>query len=100
MRLTTAEREERLAKAINGYHSHNSTVSAQKLAIKHKVNQNTLENRIKGKYKSIATNGGLNKLLAVAQLNALLLYIQKQALARFPCDPQLLLYTIVAFDRY
>jgi hypothetical protein len=37
------------------------------------------------KHGSIASNGGLNRLLAVAQLGALFLYIQKQALARFPC---------------
>ena len=66
MRLTTAEREKRLAQAIDFYHSHNGSLSARKVAAKFKVNQKTLSNRIKGKHKSIALNGGLNRLLAVA----------------------------------
>lgn len=35
-------------------------------------------------HKPIASNGSLNRLLAVAQLGALFLYIRKQALAGFP----------------
>jgi hypothetical protein len=44
-----------------------------------------LRSRINGKHKSIASNGGLNRLLAVAYLGVLFLYIRKQALAGFPC---------------
>jgi hypothetical protein len=66
MRISTAEREARLTKALDKFHAHNGTVSILKIAIKHKVNRNTLTNRINGKRGSIASNGGLNRLLAVA----------------------------------
>jgi hypothetical protein len=85
MRISTAEREARLTKALDKFHAHNGTVSILKIAIKHKVNRNTLTNRINGKRGSITLNGGLNRLLAVAQLGALFLYIRKQALAGLPC---------------
>jgi hypothetical protein len=42
MRLTTAEREKRLAQAINFYHSYNKSLSARKVATKFEVNQKTL----------------------------------------------------------
>jgi hypothetical protein len=90
MRISTAEREARLTKALDEFHSHNGTLSI----IKHKVNRNTLTNRINGKRGSIASNGGLNRLLAVAQLGALFLYIRKQALAGFPCTWAMILAAV------
>jgi hypothetical protein len=85
MQIRTTEREARLTKAIDEFHAHKGTVSVLKIADKHKVNCGTLTNRINGKHGSIASNSGLNRLLAVAQLGALFLYIRKQSLARFPC---------------
>jgi hypothetical protein len=75
MRIPTTEREACLAKALDEYRTHNGTVSAQKITDKHKANHFTSLNRINGKHKSIASNCGLNRLLAVAWLGALLLYI-------------------------
>jgi hypothetical protein len=94
MRLTTAEREKRLAQAIDFYNSHNGSLSTRKVAAKFEVNPKTLGNRINGKHKSIALNGGLNRLLAVAQLGTLLLYIRKQALAGFPCTWAMILAAV------
>jgi predicted transcriptional regulator len=65
MRLTTAEREERLAQAIDFYNSHNRSESVRKVAAKFKVSQTTLNNRIHDKHGSIASNSGLNRLLAI-----------------------------------
>ena len=94
MRISTTEREARLTKAIDEFHAHNGTVSVLKIADKHKVNRGTLTNRINGKHGSIASNGGLNRLLAVAQLGALFLYIRKQALAGFPCTWAMILAAV------
>jgi hypothetical protein len=66
MRIPTTEREARLPNALDEYHTHNGTVSAQKIADKYKVNRSTLLNWINGKHGSIASNGGLNRLLVVA----------------------------------
>jgi len=76
MRISTTEREARLTKALDEFHAHNGTVSIPKIANKHKVNRNTLTNLINGKRRSIASNGGLGRLLAVAQLGALFLYTE------------------------
>ena len=94
MRISTTEREARLTEAIDEFHAHNGTVSVLKIADKHKVNRGTLTNRINGKHRSIASNGGLNRLLAVAQLGALFLYIRKQALAGFPCTWAMILAAV------
>jgi helix-turn-helix, Psq domain len=65
MRLTTAERDKRIAEAIDYFNSHNGSISLGKTATKFKVNRKTLGNRIQGKHQSIASNGGLNRLLAI-----------------------------------
>jgi hypothetical protein len=75
MPTTTAEREKRLTDALDDYHACNSPVSLCKIAKKHKVDRTTLQNQLHGKHSSITSNGGLNKLLAVAQLGTLFLYI-------------------------
>jgi hypothetical protein len=72
MRTSTTEREARLTRAIDEFHTYNGTVSVLKIADKHKVNRGTLTNRINSKHRSIASNSGLNRLLAVAQLGALI----------------------------
>jgi hypothetical protein len=56
----------RLTKAINKFHTYNSTVSVLKIANKHKVNYRTLTNQINSKHEFIILNNSLNKLLAVA----------------------------------
>ena len=63
--LTTAERDKRLAEAIDYYNSHNRSIPVRKVAAKFKVSYTTLNNQIHGKHRSIASNGGLNILLAV-----------------------------------
>ena len=94
MRLTTAERERRLTEAIGYFHSHNGSISIRKVAAKFEVSDTTLTNRINGNHNTVASNGGLNKLLAVAQLGALFLYIRKQALAGFPCTWAMILAAV------
>jgi hypothetical protein len=89
MRISTAEREARLTKALDEFHTYNSTVSILKIANKHKVNCNTWTNRINGKSGSITSNSGLNRLLAVAQLGALFLYVRKQ-----PCTWAMILVAV------
>jgi hypothetical protein len=94
MPITTAEREKRLTEAIDYFYSHNSTIRVRKVAAKFKVSYTTLGNRIKGKQGSVALNGGHNRLLAFAQLGALLLYIRRQALAGFPCTWAMILAAV------
>jgi hypothetical protein len=48
------------------FHSQNGSVRVQKVAAKIKVSATTLGNRLNGKHSTVASNGGLNKLLAVA----------------------------------
>jgi hypothetical protein len=66
MRISTAKCETRFTKALDKFHAYNSTVFILKIAIKHKVNCNTLTNRINSKRESITSNSSLNRLLAVA----------------------------------
>jgi hypothetical protein len=66
MRIFTTKREARLTKAIDKFHAYNGTVFVLKIANKHKVNCGTLTNQINSKHGFIASNGGLNRLLAVA----------------------------------
>jgi hypothetical protein len=94
MPITTAKREKHLAEAIGYFYSHNSTIRVRKVAAKFKVSYTTLGNRIKGKQGSVASNSGHNKLLAFAQLGALLLYIRRQALAGFPCTWAMILAAV------
>jgi len=94
MCVATSKRDKRLTEAIDYFHSQNALVSVRKVATKFKVNHQTLSNRLQGKHKSIALNCGQNRLLAVAQLGALLLYIRKQALAGFPCTWAMILAAV------
>jgi hypothetical protein len=66
MRLTTAEREKLLTQAIDYFHSQNGTVSVRKATAKFKAHHSTLSHRINGTHGTIASNGGLNRLIAVA----------------------------------
>jgi len=66
MRLTTAEREKRLTDAIDYFHSQNGSVRVRKVAAKFKVSATTLGNRLNGQHSTVASNSGLNRLLAVA----------------------------------
>jgi predicted DNA-binding protein (UPF0251 family) len=66
MRLTTTERDKRLAEAIDYYNSYIESIPAQKVAAKFEVSRTTLRNQINSTHKSIASNGRLNKLLAIA----------------------------------
>jgi hypothetical protein len=66
MRISTTKCNARLTKAINKFHTYNSTVSVLKITNKHKVNYSTLTNRINSKHGFIILNGSLNRLLVVA----------------------------------
>jgi hypothetical protein len=95
MQIFITKRETRLTKAINKFYVYKGTVLVLKIAYKHKVNYSTLTNRINSKHGFIASNSSLNKLLAVAWLSALFLYIQKQALARFLCTWAIILVVVL-----
>ena len=94
MAITTAEREKRLTDAIKYFYAYNRSIRIRKVAAKFKVSYTTLGNRLNGKHNTVASNGGHNKLLAFAQLGALLLYIRKQALAGFPCTWAIILAAV------
>src|ERR1700731_4580420 len=85
MPLTTAEREERLAKAIQYFHEHNGEIPVRTVARKYLVHHVTLGKRLQNKTHSLQQNGGQNKLLNSIQVYAVIIYIRKQALSGFPC---------------
>jgi hypothetical protein len=66
MPITTAECEGRLSEALDFYYANDSSNPVRKVAAKYEVSHHTLSNLITGKHCSVLSNGGLNKLLAVA----------------------------------
>ena len=70
MALTTAQREERIAAAIDDFHSHEGTISVRKIALKHKVSHVTLGHRLQ-RQQSKLSNGGQNRLLSTVEIGAI-----------------------------
>jgi hypothetical protein len=52
MALTTAQREELIAAAIDDFHSHEGAISVRKIVLKHKVSHVTLGHRLQQRQQS------------------------------------------------
>lgn len=84
MALTTAQREERIAAAIDDFYSHEGAISVWKIALKHKVSHVTLGHRLQQRHQSKLSNGCQNRLLNTVEIGANFIYIRKQSFADVP----------------
>ena len=60
-----------IEKAIEYYNGHNKLVSQSKTTLLIGVNSTTLSWKLRGLTKSMSTNGGQNRLLSKAQIDAI-----------------------------
>ena len=72
MSSKTLEYDTLIERAIEYYNGHNKLVSQLKTALLIRVNSTTLSWKLRGLTKSISTNGGQNRLLSKAQIDAIL----------------------------